>query len=315
MEENYPVMVSIECCVYNHEPYLRKCLDGFVMQKTNFPFEAIVHDDASTDGSAAIILEYAEKYPNIIKPIIETENQYSKGHGILRKFLDTLLKGKYIAWCEGDDYWVDPLKLQKQVDFMEEHPDYGLIHTMFDSTPIRRFSTNVPLNLEDNYLIDLLKRQYTIGSLTALYRRSLYESIPKYYMIYDFGRRDYPLWIELAHESKIKYLPDCTAVYRILENSMSHSKDTESEIRFHKLGWDCAAFYAKKYNVVIEFNMSYFYDACIKCAFNHKDVVIAKKYFKEAKNNKALSKKGRLFYYATQFPLLGYVIKAMYKYL
>ncbi len=120
------ILVSIQCLVYNHEPYLRQCLDGFVMQKTNFRFEAIVHDDASTDGSAAIIREYSEKYPDIIKPIYEAENQYSKhgGFSALFDILNSACKGKYIAMCEGDDYWIDPMKLQKQVDFLESHPDY-----------------------------------------------------------------------------------------------------------------------------------------------------------------------------------------------
>ena len=118
------LMVSIRCLVYNHEPYLRQCLEGFVMQQTNFRFEAIVHDDASTDGSAAIIREYAAKYPDIIKPIYETENQYSKRDGSLRRIMNAHTHGKYVAMCEGDDYWTDPLKLQKQVDFLESHSDY-----------------------------------------------------------------------------------------------------------------------------------------------------------------------------------------------
>ena len=121
-------LVSIRCTVYNHEPFLRECLDGFVMQKTNFPFEAIVHDDASTDGSAAIIREYAEKYPDIIKPIYETENQYWKGVGAVGKIIDAAIhpNTKYIAFCEGDDYWTDPNKLQIQVDFLESHPEFVL---------------------------------------------------------------------------------------------------------------------------------------------------------------------------------------------
>lgn len=103
-------LVSIRCTVYNHEPFLRQCLDGFVMQQTTFPFEAIVHDDASTDGSAAIIREYAEKYPNIIKPIYETENQHRKHDGSLARILDAAMhpNSKYVALCEGDDYWTDP---------------------------------------------------------------------------------------------------------------------------------------------------------------------------------------------------------------
>ncbi len=125
-EETRPLMVSIHCIAYNHEPYIRQCLEGFVMQKTNFRFEAIVHDDASTDGTAAIIREYAEKYPDIIKPILETENQYSKPDGSLGRIMDNACKGKYIAMCEGDDYWTDPSKLQQQVDFLESHPAYSM---------------------------------------------------------------------------------------------------------------------------------------------------------------------------------------------
>ena len=129
MEDTRPVIVSIRCTVYNHELYLRDCLEGFVMQKTSFRFEAIVHDDASTDRSAAIIKEYAEKYPDIIKPIYETENQYSKHDGSLGRIMTEACRGKYIAFCEGDDYWIDPLKLQKQVDFLEYNTDYlSLIH-------------------------------------------------------------------------------------------------------------------------------------------------------------------------------------------
>ena len=94
------------------------------MQQTSFPFEAIVHDDVSTDGSAAIIREYAEKYPDIIKPIYETENQYSKHDGSLRRIMDAAIHpaAKYVAVCEGDDYWTDPHKLQLQVDFWNLTP-------------------------------------------------------------------------------------------------------------------------------------------------------------------------------------------------
>lgn len=125
-DENEPLMVSIECTVYNHEPFLRKCLDGFVMQETNFRFEAIVHDDASTDGSDLIIKEYADKYPAIIKPIFEKENQFSKSVIEMRKLIVSHLHGKYIAICEGDDYWTDPLKLQKQVAYLETHESVNI---------------------------------------------------------------------------------------------------------------------------------------------------------------------------------------------
>lgn len=128
MVESDNLMVTVNCLVYNHEPFLRQCLDGFVMQKTTFKFEVIVHDDASTDRSADIIREYAERYPNIIRPVFEKENQYSKGvtRELLHIFFVPKCSSKYIAYCEGDDYWTDPLKLQTQVDFMERHPEYSI---------------------------------------------------------------------------------------------------------------------------------------------------------------------------------------------
>ena len=127
--EDEPVMVSIRCITYNHAPYIRQCLDGFVMQKTNFRFQAVVHDDASTDGTTEIVREYAEKYPDIIIPMYEEENRWSKHDGTLLTCMLPLMTGKYWAECEGDDYWIDPYKLQKQVDFLETHPDYGLVRT------------------------------------------------------------------------------------------------------------------------------------------------------------------------------------------
>lgn len=130
MNKTNTPLVSIRCITYNHEKYIRDALEGFVMQKTNFKFEAIVHDDASTDNTAAIIQEYAEKYPDIIKPIFETENQYSKKDGSLRRIMNEAVhpNAKYIAFCEGDDFWTDPYKLQKQFEIMENNPNCSLCY-------------------------------------------------------------------------------------------------------------------------------------------------------------------------------------------
>ena len=117
------IKVSVICTAYNHAKYIRKCLDGFVMQKTNFKYEVLINDDASTDNTAEIIKEYELKYPDIIKPIYQTENQYSKGVKISSDILSPRAKGKYIAFCEGDDYWCDENKLQLQYDAMEAHPE------------------------------------------------------------------------------------------------------------------------------------------------------------------------------------------------
>jgi glycosyltransferase involved in cell wall biosynthesis len=119
---NRPV-VSVICKAYNHEKYIRKALEGFVMQKTDFPFEVLVHDDASTDHTRDIIEEFAQKYPDIIVPVYQVENQYSKGVKFTWSVLFPRSRGKYIAFCEGDDYWCDPQKLQLQVEQLEAHPD------------------------------------------------------------------------------------------------------------------------------------------------------------------------------------------------
>lgn len=118
--------VSIFCLVYNHANYLRSTLEGFVAQETNFDYEVFVHDDASTDGSSEIIMDYAKRFPDIIKPIIQTENQYSQGVRIVEQLLFPLMTGEYIACCEGDDYWCDNLKLQKQFDALEMHPECSM---------------------------------------------------------------------------------------------------------------------------------------------------------------------------------------------
>lgn len=131
--KNDNILVSVVCDVYNHEPYLRQCFDGFVMQKTNFKFEVLVHDDASTDKSAEIIIEYTNKYPDIFKPIIQKENQYSKGVGIWKTYQFPRVKGKYVAFCEGDDYWIDPLKLQKQVTAIESDSKNTMVYTAFST--------------------------------------------------------------------------------------------------------------------------------------------------------------------------------------
>lgn len=117
------ITVSIFCTVYNHEKYLRKCLDGFVSQKTDFKYEVIVHDDASTDLSPKIIEEYYKKYPDIFVPVIQKQNQCSQKIAIADDILFPLSKGKYIALCEGDDYWCNKYKLQKQYEYMENHSE------------------------------------------------------------------------------------------------------------------------------------------------------------------------------------------------
>lgn len=228
-------LVSIRCLVYNHKPYLRQCLDGFVMQQTTFPFEAIVHDDASTDGSAAIIREYAEKYPDIIKPIYETENQYRKG--TTGRIMDAAMhpNSKYIALCEGDDYWTDPHKLQIQVDFLESHPDYSLTvheYTEWDEEK-KSFRPHRIKFLEDTTddltltLDDFATGVFFTKTLAAVYpRRSLLNSNLNQYR----AQFDMTLFYALMTQGKCRLFNRVMGCYRIQPNSVTSSKNI-SEFR------------------------------------------------------------------------------------
>lgn len=115
-------LVSICCVTYNHKDYLAQAIDSFLMQETLFPFEVILHDDASTDGTTAIVRQYEKNFPNIIKAVIQSENQYSKQPVISPKFVWPLVKGEYIAMCEGDDFWTNKSKLQYQIEKMQANP-------------------------------------------------------------------------------------------------------------------------------------------------------------------------------------------------
>ncbi len=124
------ITVSVCCLTYNHAKYIRQALDGFVNQKTNFKYEVLVHDDASTDETASIIKEYEDKYPHIIRGIYQSENQYSKRKGITSNFILPNVRGRYVAMCEGDDFWTNENKLQMQVDALDENPNCHMcVHT------------------------------------------------------------------------------------------------------------------------------------------------------------------------------------------
>lgn len=245
------IKVAIRCTVYNHEPYLRECLEGFVMQKTNFPFVAIIHDDASTDNSVVIIREYAEKYPDIIKPIFETENQYSKHDGSHRRIMNEAIRKtgcKYVAMCEGDDYWIDPYKLQKQVDFLESQPNVGLCYTDYNQQYDQ--GAIVPSMYEKQhqyrpvtYEQHLLKPGY-LAPMTWLYRTDLMEYIQKS-KIYSDGT--YAYMLEFMYNSKVAYIPEVTATYRTHDGSASAPTSVQGLFRYSKGVFDTQVAYSEKY--------------------------------------------------------------------
>lgn len=164
------IQVSVFCMAYNHERFIRETLEGFIRQETDFAYEVIIHDDASTDGTAAIIREYAEHYPEIIKPIYQTENQYSQDVNILCEYLMPRFRGKYAALCEGDDYWIDPFKLQKQFDYMESHPDCSFCFTnaLLHDMTTGETRTFIPHGEEDQKHFDPDKTEYDLHDFYLL---------------------------------------------------------------------------------------------------------------------------------------------------
>lgn len=227
-------LVSICSITYNHAQYIRECLDGFLMQKTKFPYEIIINDDCSTDGTTEIIKEYAEKYPNIIRSIFHEENQYQKGvRGMFQQFVIPKARGKYVAFCEGDDYWTDPLKLQKQVDFLENNPEYGLVYSDFIGYNVKK-GCEVNMNIENlsgNLYETILREKHNVWTLTVCIRTELLKNIPKIDKSkYFIGDR--LIFMTVLSRSLAHCVYEKTAVYRILESSASHITNLRNRLEF-----------------------------------------------------------------------------------
>ena len=179
-------LVSVLCLAYNHEAYIRQTLDSFLAQETDFPFEIIIHDDASTDRTAEIIREYEAKYPGLIRPIYQTENQYSRGVKISRVWNLPRTQGKYIAFCEGDDCWTSPYKLQTQYNYMERNPDCGVcVHqAVRNSLSTKKKRLQTPETAERDFSLEEVIRLF--GSLfatnTTFVRKEHYEAMPECFL-------------------------------------------------------------------------------------------------------------------------------------
>ena len=241
MNTKDPILVAIHCLVYNHAPYLRDCFEGFVKQKTEFRFVAVVHDDCSTDGSADIINEYVEKYPEIFFPIYEEENQYQKcgGYdGLLRVMDDAMavLNPKYVAICEGDDFWTDPLKLQKQVIFMESHPDFSMC--CHGATVLNETDREVDCKCEEmttrEYFYSDAFPQWQIPTASILYR---YKPVKDFSIKCetDFVARDVVLILRCMSVGRVWGMEEHMSVYRMTPTgATSHVNTMGDKLRLCK---------------------------------------------------------------------------------
>ncbi len=243
-------LVSIWCPSYNDKDYIRDTLNGFLIQETNFLYEIVIHDDASTDGTVDILKEYEEKYPNIIRVVYQKRNIFKdkNRNEILDNIRKRELRGKYVALCEGDDYWIDPHKLQKQVDYMEMHEECIIVA---HNAIWRNCETEVDEVMNKDYPSGRVGvREIIYQSPIMLPTASVMIRSENMYLSGFFaecGVGDYPLKLQAMSEGYIYYMDDVMSVYRYMANG-SWSTQRTSDYKFHIMHCIKMIDFLKKYN-------------------------------------------------------------------
>ena len=252
-------LVSVKMITYNHEPYIAQAIEGVLGQETSFPFELVIGEDCSTDGTREIVFDYQKKYPDIIRVITSDKNVGARKNGLRT---EKACRGKYIAYCEGDDYWHHPQKLEKQVDYLERHPECGLIHSDYNrhfvtsGKTIRNFNqcmNNKPPANTDICAILRGGRFLYVLTCTVLVRKDLLEQIvnadPYLYKDGGFLIGDTPRWAEISYRAKVAYIDESLATYNVLEESASKSKDFRKILRFGKSNRELFLYLIDKYDL------------------------------------------------------------------
>jgi glycosyltransferase involved in cell wall biosynthesis len=250
-------LVSAHMITYNHEPYIAQAIEGVLQQKTDFPFELIIGEDCSTDRTREIVLEYQKKNPAIIRVLISASNV--GGHKNSRR-VSAACRGKYMAYCEGDDYWHNPLKLKKQVEYLELHPDVGMIHSDIDwyftdkkkklkRVYMKHMSASLP-RTGTSLIHEIVTANYVVATCSVIARRLLIEQIQdecQYEFSEKFLMGDTQTWIELAHRTRLAFLPESLSTYNIMPESASRSKDLTKYYNFTKNAFEMRLYYISKY--------------------------------------------------------------------
>lgn len=228
------ILVSVCTLTYNHEAYLRDTLEGILMQKVDFPMEILVNDDASTDGTRAILREYAEKYPDLIRPFYQDVNLYSQGKDLCLEVLYPAARGKYIALCEGDDYWTDPDKLRLQVDFLEAHPDYtACVHDTLvrycsgERADYRLLHRGQDCDVRFEDVLFGMSHAFHTSSIVAK-KAVIAHPADFFYVGLAHGFGDHPDGLWMITNGPIRYLDRCMSVYRVHSNSASWSSGVDA---------------------------------------------------------------------------------------
>lgn len=267
--------VSILCVTFNQSKFIKQTLDGFLRQKTNFPFEIIIHDDASTDGTTEIVRSYVKKYPDIIKPTYEKENQYSqRNFEFIKDMYVTHAQGQYIATCEGDDYWTDANKLQMQVDFLDKNLDFAVCfhptRVVFENSD-EKDSIFPKVRNTDQFTVENLIITNFMQTSSVLYRKKKdYKD-----MFADAMPGDWYTHLYHAQQGKIGFINKVMSVYRRHDGGVwwtAHNKKDEFWIRYgvaHIQTYnEIYRIYGQQYSRAIYRAVSNIYDAI----FNMSDV-------------------------------------------
>lgn len=226
-------LVTVRTSTYQHGAFIKDCIKGVLMQKTTFPFEFIIGEDFSTDGTREIVFDYARKYPNIIRVVTADYNVGMRANGVR---CERRARGKYFALCEGDDYWTDPLKLQKQVDFLEVNSDCSLC--FHASKSIRNNNPNdytlhrpkdIPLHNKFEMKHAILGGGGFMATNSMLFHRKYIQDRPAWMEKTPVG--DLPLMLLLASKGKIGYIDEVMSVYRVMSSSTSWSASMQDRTR------------------------------------------------------------------------------------
>lgn len=224
------VIVSVCCLTFNHSKFITACLDGILMQQCSFKFEILIHDDASTDGTREIVEAYQKKYPEIIKPYFQTENQWSKGvRGMNFHFNFSRAKGKFIAVCEGDDFWTDPLKLQTQVMFLIDNPAYAMIFHNADLLIDNKIEINQSFSKIENRDYSQIEvfKNWIVPTASMCFKKEVIED-SNYVAMHsekDLIYGDNILLVTSAHIGKLRGISDIMSIYRKHSAGVSYTVD------------------------------------------------------------------------------------------
>jgi glycosyltransferase involved in cell wall biosynthesis len=263
-------IASVVVITYNHEPYIRECLDSLLMQETDFPYEICVGEDESNDGTREICVEYAGRRPDRIRLILRSQTDPGRSNYAAQgnyNFVQTSLfcRGKYLATCEGDDAWTDPKKLQKQVDVMEADSSIALVHSDYDKLNLvagtRINSVHRTRGIQhivdpdpNRFVFDLIQLHYPIATCTVLARADAVRDIYAKHLdlFYKLPMGDIPKWCELTRYGSFHYMDEPLALYRVLQESASNTQSPARKFRFVNKASDLGLMLSGRYDLPLE---------------------------------------------------------------